>query len=193
MGLIYSPEWSIQMASPIRDGARIEDVMPRILDKPFWPLQVEDLASHVHFGTLDGESSKSPVRYGGLEIRWCAVQHPGGSTAYRIDEPSTGGSVVVATDIEWAKASPAIQRDFLCLCREPGPVSLLLMDGQYTTEDYAGHEGWGHSTGAEGAEIARQVGASRFLEIHHAPVNEDACTGCGEPAWAARCAASQAE
>ena len=170
---LYSPHWSIQIASPVREGFRIEEVMPRLLDRPFWPIQIDDLESHVHFGTLDGESSRAPVQYGGFEIRWCPLPHPGGSTAYRIDEPLTGSSVVIATDMEWALATAEQQRGFLKLCREPGPVGLLLMDGQYAPDEYPQHKGWGHSTWVEGVEIARQVGAAKFLVTHHSPDNKD--------------------
>lgn len=170
---IYSSRWSIEMASPKRGGFLVGEVIPRVMHKPFWPLQVEDLKSRIQFTTLRGTGSASPRTFGGLEIRWCPLNHPGGSTAYRIDERSSDTSVVIATDIEWAASDGEERAQLLQLCTSPSPVSLLVMDGQYADAEYPKFKGWGHSTWQETVKVAKQCGVQRLLVSHHSPLRCD--------------------
>lgn len=171
---IYSPRWSIEMASPNHGAFSVREVIPRVMHKPFWPLQVEDLESRIRFTTLRGSVSASPLVYGGLHISWCGVHHPDGCTAYRFDEPATGDSCVIATDIEWGESSDAERAQLFRLCREPSPAKLLLMDGHYDASEYPKFRGWGHSAWQEVERVAREAGVARALVTHHAPSRTDA-------------------
>lgn len=171
LSLIYKARWNIDITSPMREGFRVDEVMPRLFDRPLWPLQVEELGSRIHFKTMGDEASRVPLRYGNLEIRWCPMHHPGGSTAYRIDEPASGASAVIATDVEWAESSAAEQANLIDLAHD---TDLLVMDGQFTSEDYAAHKGWGHSTWLDGCDVARAGAVKSLLITHHAPEADDA-------------------
>ena len=173
LGLIYSPEWALEIAAPAHDDVVVAETMSRVMDKPFWPLQVEDLKSRLHFRALDHDPV-APLSYGGLEIRWCPIHHPGGCTAYRLDEPASGAALVVATDVEWGSATEAERRMLLRLCVTPRPADLLVMDAQYTSDEVARFKGWGHSTWEEAASVAREANISRLLLTHHDPRRNDA-------------------
>lgn len=173
LGLIYSPEWTLEIAAPAHEDVVVEATMSRVMDKPFWPLQVEDLKSRLHFTALD-QAPEAPLTYGGLEIRWCPLRHPGGCTAYRVDEPATGAALVLATDVEWGSATDGERASLLRLCRSPKPAGLLVMDAQYTPAEVAKFKGWGHSTWEEAAAVARATGVSRLWLTHHDPRRTDA-------------------
>lgn len=173
LGLIYSPAWQLEIAAPAHDDVEVEATMSRVMDKPFWPLQVEDLKSRLRFTALE-RTSDTPLRYGGLEIRWCPLRHPGGCTAYRVDETASGGSFVIATDVEWGIASESERMALLSLCASPSPAKLLLMDGQYTPDEVERFKGWGHSTWKEAVTLAEAAGVSRLLLTHHDPRRTDA-------------------
>ncbi|MBW7908294.1 MAG: MBL fold metallo-hydrolase [Kiritimatiellae bacterium] len=173
LGLIYDPAWHIRIAAPAHDEFDVGATMSRLMDKPFWPLQVSDLLARVQFDSLTCCPSPSVLRWGGFEVRCCPLHHPGGCTAYRIDEPATGASLVVATDVEWGESSPEERAALRSLCTTPRPVSLLLMDAQYEPEEYEAHRGWGHSTWKEALELADAVGAARVRMIHHDPRKND--------------------
>lgn len=173
LGLIYSPQWHIEVASPRRGGHLVGEVIPRVLHKPFWPLQVEHLKSRIQFTTLRGQASLRPRELGGLRLSWCEVHHPDGCTAYRFDEPATGASCVIATDMEWGLSSAEERAALLRLCREPSPAALLVMDGQYDDAEYGNFRGWGHSTWQEVQAVAREAGVRRALVTHHAPARND--------------------
>lgn len=173
LGLIYSPDWSVEIAAPAHDDVVVADIMRRLLDRPFWPLQFEDLQSRLRFTALEGRASAEPLRYGRLEVRWCPLNHPGGCTAYRVDEPATGASVVIATDVEWADASPGDRQLFADLVRRPAPARVLILDAQYSDEEYERHRGWGHTTWQQAVRVGRELGVERLWLTHHDPVKDD--------------------
>lgn len=169
---LHDPEWTLEFASPPHGGFDVRRAMNGFMAQPYWPLQLDDLASRRIFVDLAGRSA-APLRRGGLEIRWCPAPHEGGSTMYRFDEPATGASFVFATDIEWPQATDEGRRDLLELLRKPSPAKALAMDGQYSPEDYAAHTGWGHSTWAHVAEAVRDGGVGQGWIIHHDPSKTD--------------------
>ena len=171
--MIYNPNWNLTIAAPSHNDLNMQEVMSRILDRPFWPLQVEDLKSGNFFEQLDGACSARPYSCGGIEVRWCPLHHPGGCTAYRFDEISTGASVVIATDVEWGQSSPDEKRMLESLVRDPSPAKMLIMDGQYGDENIHRFRGWGHSTWQEAAALAKHAGAQKLLVTHHDPAADD--------------------
>ncbi|MCX7008471.1 MAG: MBL fold metallo-hydrolase, partial [Kiritimatiellaeota bacterium] len=116
--LLYNEAWTVEIAAPRREAFEPNEVVRRILSKPFWPIQLDKLQARLKFTTLPAAAG-SIRRYRGLEIRWCAVHHPEGCHAYRVDEPATGTSVVFATDMEWRSSTEGEKRDFLNLCTLP--------------------------------------------------------------------------
>jgi len=172
--MIYSPDWELIMAAPDHHEVSMREIMSRLLDRPFWPMQVEDLKSGNYFDPLPGKSSETPYVCGGIEVRWCPLHHPGDCTAYRFDERSTGASVVFATDVEWGRSSDEEKRMLTRLVSGPAPAKLLIMDGQYTGETIGGYRGWGHSTWQEAAALAARAGVQQLLVTHHDPGADDA-------------------
>lgn len=171
--LLYEKGWKVAVTAPKKGGLAAEEVMPKILDKPFWPLQIENLEAMVAFSTLEGVSSEEPLKVGELEVRWAPLHHPGGSTAYRIDGPSPGESFLFATDVEWGESSPEEKTAFKRLAAEGGPPGLLVFDGQFAVDNYEKYKGWGHSAWEEAVEVARESGARRLLVTHHSPRSDD--------------------
>jgi phosphoribosyl 1,2-cyclic phosphodiesterase len=171
---IYASDWHIEFAAPRREGRTIDEVLPRLMAQPFWPLQLHALDSNIVLTTLPDDGFGSPRLHGGLTIRWTDLHHDGGCSAYRIDEPATGGSLVFATDVEWPLATPGERERLHRLCREPGPASLLCFDGAFTPEQYPAYRTWGHSTWADGVEVAAATGARRLHVIHHSQYHDDA-------------------
>ncbi|HAK96767.1 MAG TPA: hypothetical protein DCM87_17695 [Planctomycetes bacterium] len=171
--LLYRGGAKLIVGSVRRNGLSAREILPRLMAQPFWPVRMEDMAASFEFLDLPAEAAVRPHRFGTLEIRWCPVCHPGGCTAYRIDAPATGASLVFATDFEWGRSSAAEKEMLLRLCREPGPPGALVLDGQYTRRQYPEFAGWGHSAWEDDVEIARAAGAGLLVVTHHGPQNHD--------------------
>lgn len=173
LGLLYDPAWRVKIAAPKHQEFDVESTMRRIMDKPFWPLQVSDLDATIRFESLPTAANGSLLRWDGFEIRWCPLHHPGGCTAYRIDEPETGASLVFATDVEWAESSEEERNLFRTLCVTPKPADLLVMDAQYEPSEYENFRGWGHSTWEEALGLAVALKIPRIRLVHHDPQKSD--------------------
>lgn len=170
---LYDPSWTLKINGPRIEGFSVEEVMHRILAKPFWPLQMDAMRATVQFADLDAPGAESTRSVGGLRVRWCPIHHPGGGVAYRLDEPATGASMVFATDIEWHESSGTERADFLRLCTVPRPADVLFFDGQFSPEASIKYRGWGHSTWKEAVEVAAAAGTRRLYIIHHSPERSD--------------------
>ena len=171
--VLHQPDWTVTLAAPARPGATIRDIMARMLDEPFWPLQVEDLKATIRYHELPGQISHEPYHCGGIEVRWCPLHHAGGCSAYRFDEPATGGSLVIATDTEWGLSTPEERAALEALIATPHPARLLIMDGQYRDETIAAHRGWGHSTWQEVVALAERLDVPHTLVTHHDPAADE--------------------
>ena len=166
IGLVVLPNLNgakteIRIAARVHGDFEIEDVVNNLIKPPYWPLGIRAMSNAVEFENLPDRHGAAPRMVGDIAVRWCPQQHPGGSTAYRFDECSTGESVVVATDVEWQASTEEQKSDFIALCTECGPLDLLVMDGQFQQSEYSKFTGWGHSTWTDVIDVAKASSASR--------------------------------
>ncbi|MDZ4199452.1 MAG: MBL fold metallo-hydrolase, partial [Kiritimatiellia bacterium] len=172
--ILYEAGTKVTLAAPRLSGREIGSILPRLIGTPFWPIPMHKLPATVHFRTLAAEGQTRPLRWHGLRVRWARVHHPGGCAAYRIDEPSSGASLVFATDIEWAESTPIEKTRFTALLSHPSPAGLLCMDGAYDDRSYATRRGWGHSRWSDVIHLAVQAGVRRVRILHPDPDAGDA-------------------
>ena len=172
--LLYQKGVRIQMASPRRNDRSIEDVLPPLMSEPYWPVGMKDVQAKIDFLNWADPEGAYPHRFGDLEVGWCPVHHPGGCTAYRVNERSTGLSMVFATDVEWGLATRSERRSFINMCSAPKRADLLVFDGQFSRKNYPPFKGWGHSTWEDAVDIATETKIRRLRVTHHAPQNDDA-------------------
>jgi phosphoribosyl 1,2-cyclic phosphodiesterase len=163
---LYDPEWHVVIAAPPREGVTAEQAIRRLTDKPFWPAPFRAQKRYL----VLPETCAIPYRHGPFYVRWCALHHANGCHAYRVDERETGASMVFATDLEWGESSEQERAALLRLCREPGPVDVLIMEGHDDTES---HAGWGHSTWQDAVDVATTAGARQLIITHLAPDDTD--------------------
>jgi len=170
--LLYDETARIDVRGPEILGLSVREALVRVLTRPLWPFELKDYPAEIHWSTFDTDKQGS-WDFGALTIRSCPLHHHEGCVAYRIDEKASGGSCVLATDVEWQRSSPEGQERFLALCRSPGPAGLLVFDGHWPPDTYERFAGWGHSTWRDALSVAREVGAGSLLLTHHAPEQDD--------------------
>jgi phosphoribosyl 1,2-cyclic phosphodiesterase len=146
-----------------------------------FPVAFEDLGAAVEFRSLEAESCARA----GYEVSALRVRHPGGSLAYRLTAGSDGdaGGLVYVSDNELnADAgydSPAGWRAELV--RFASAARVLVHDAMYTSEEYAEHMGWGHSTFDDAVELALEAAVETLVLFHHSPDRSDTeLDGCVE-------------
>ncbi|HOU20781.1 MAG: MBL fold metallo-hydrolase [Kiritimatiellae bacterium] len=151
--------WPQRMILPRGD---LEQILARVFSPPVWPVKMPPAECPV---------PSAPVIVGSLQVAWQPVAHPDGCVAYRVDEPATGASLVVATDVEWPEMTPRARDEF---CRFARGTDLLVFDAHYLPEEYALHRGWGHSTWTDAVTAAQDCGTHKLWLMHHAPGRKDA-------------------
>ena len=128
-------------------------ILSRIYSPPVWPVPATD-------APFLPASPGRPHVHGSLSITYHPVAHPDGCHAIRIDEPSTGESLVLATDIEWSLMSPDDRAAFAAFAHD---ATDLWFDCHFLPTELPAHRGWGHSSWKEAIAAAR---LSRALHVH---------------------------
>jgi phosphoribosyl 1,2-cyclic phosphodiesterase len=148
----------------------LEAALARQMSPPTFPVTLEAMRATKGFHPLtDG----SRFTLGPLSVEAGALPHPNGCLGYRLE--AGGRSLCFATDVE-LPGGDAVPAGLARLARD---VDLLILDAQYTPDEYEGRagvpkRGWGHSTWAAATEVARAVGARRLALFHHDPARDDA-------------------
>ncbi|NQV43629.1 MAG: MBL fold metallo-hydrolase, partial [Rhodospirillales bacterium] len=103
---------------------------------------------------------------GRVLVRTAALNHPNGSTAYRIE--SDGKAVVYVTDTEHVQGET--DQNIVDLIQD---ADLVIYDSTYTEEEFLSKIGWGHSTWNEGVRLCRLANVKRMAIFHHEPDHYD--------------------
>ncbi|MEW6350533.1 MAG: MBL fold metallo-hydrolase [Thermodesulfobacteriota bacterium] len=150
-------------------NSNVEKTLRRQMSSPNFPLTMDDFAARVHFHDLNRGDS---IRLDDVTVKTAALNHPGGSIAYRIEHE--GRSVTYATDAEYADGPDKMVVE---LARD---TDLLISDSMFTPEQYHGlwdglpRKSWGHGTWDTAVELAQASGAKKLVLFHHG--NEDKIT-----------------
>src|SRR5437773_2744 len=112
----------------------------------FWGVRGSIACSGPRTARYGGNTSSLEVRCGeqlnagnGVTVRTAALNHPDGSTGYRVEYD--GRSFCYVTDTEHVPGS--MDRNVLGLISR---ADLVVYDCMYTDDEYRRYVGWGHST-----------------------------------------------
>jgi len=129
---------------------------------PYFPLPFDRLPSKpVISGVRPG-----PFEAGGFSIRSAALNHPGGSLAYRI--AGSSGDLVYATDHEFGEP---VQDE--ALASFAAGASAIILDAHGTPDELPAMKGWGHGSWDQCARLAARAGVGRLWLFHHKPGRSD--------------------
>lgn len=145
---------------PVEAGKSPLDVLNAVYSPPYWPLSLTAYRGEVQLDQLT-----FPMQIGEVRVDGMPGNHPGGCMAIRL--VYRGKSLVYLTDYEPEPAS------FQALSRFAEGTDLLLYDGQYSIEQYATRQGFGHSATDHALTMMRHSGAKRMLLVHHDPCSSD--------------------
>jgi len=183
----FSPSYSDKNQIRIfgYDGADIglREILQGQMATPFFPIALYDLPGKIQFETLESMDFK----IGKVRVRARQMNHPGVCVGYRIF--TSKGSVAYLPDHEPYEAcklhaaksqalSPeqAKQRareDRAELVKFLAGSDILILDAQYTDEEYSTHVGWGHGSLSAAISLAVDAGVGRLILFHHDPKHDD--------------------
>ncbi|MDD4457797.1 MAG: MBL fold metallo-hydrolase [Syntrophotalea acetylenica] len=164
-----------------RRGAEV--VLESQLAYPHYPVREAELQADVEYVTLrEGQC----VEHGDLRVTSVLMNHPALNYGYRVEEASTGRSMFFTGDHEprtniYPLGSPDYQEYRETILERRAHidalvrgVDLLVVDAQYTEEEYPDRVGWGHGNVAHAVGMMRRTNAGRLLLTHHDPARTDA-------------------
>lgn len=167
------------------DGADsgLREILRGQMATPFFPVALYDLPGKIDIKKLD----QMEFNLGKVRARAKFMNHPGVCVGYRLDTSS--GSVAFLPDTEpfdafklhsvkshllspeqtqrRAKNERADLVQFLNGC------DVLILDTQYTDEEYQHHVGWGHGSLSTTVALALDANVRKLVLFHHDPNHDD--------------------
>ncbi len=162
---LFEPENRIRLwAGHLKPERGVRDVICALMTAPLFPVPVEIFSARTEF--LDFAAGETLTPKPGVVLRTIALNHPNGSTGYRVDY--AGKSVCYVTDTEHEPGRPDARIvDFI------RGTDLFIYDATYTDEEYPRYATWGHSTWEEGVRLAKAARVKTLALFHHDPSHDD--------------------
>lgn len=132
---------------------------------PYFPVTLPEMPGNIVFEELkDAAFQVGPIR-----VSSCRTNHPGACYGYRLD--TSAGSICYVPDHETTAEStrPGIQG----VSRLIQDADIVVLDAQYTIDEYKEHTGWGHGCMDEVIRVARDARVRRLYLFHHDPSHDD--------------------
>jgi len=133
------------------------------MENPYFPVSLAQMPGNI----IIEEVNKSLFNVGPLSVRTCQTKHPGMTVGYRVE--TAGGAVCYVPDHESAPGETSAAVSDLIQGAE-----ILMLDSQYTAEEYPSKKGWGHGCLDDVVRVARDAGVKRLFLFHHDPSHDDA-------------------
>jgi phosphoribosyl 1,2-cyclic phosphodiesterase len=167
------------------DGAKagLREILVGQMATPFFPVKLEALPGRIEIRKLD----KFQFNIGKVKVRAKILNHPGVCVGYRLD--TSQGSVAFLPDnepydalqihsLKSRRLSPKQTRsraeearaelvDFLDGC------AVMILDTQYTDDEYKEHLGWGHGSISTAVSLALDAHIKKLILFHHDPAHDD--------------------
>ncbi len=173
----YIPGFDITVYGAKGFGKDLESIFRGQLDRDYFPAQLEDMKSNLHFRHL----ADGALEIGAARITWEFAQHPGATVAYKIEVGRR--KIAWVPDNEFLQGyvgPPTLAREHpLALTYQRmisflSDVDLLIHEAQYMPEEYGTKIGWGHSSVSNACLLMKLAGVRRWIITHHDPMHDDA-------------------
>jgi phosphoribosyl 1,2-cyclic phosphodiesterase len=165
---IYQPNRDIHVYISMEEGKKLLSTLFEQMDGTHFPVKVADLPSN-NFAMFRGIESELYEREGIKVVRQ-ALNHPGGGSAYKIEE--NGATVAYVTDNE-LDPPYAMSTNYDEWVNYLHGVDVLIHDAQYTEDDMPHKHGWGHSLLSQVRQLATDAEVGTLVMFHHDPDRSD--------------------
>src|SRR3954454_22571183 len=180
----YDPKNEVRILGYEGARAGLASILAGQMETPYFPINLSDMPGNIAIEELrDMEFSLGRVR-----VQAKFLNHPGVCVGYRLFT-STGSMAFLPDNeaYEMLKMKQA-DRDGLdrAKAREFAPAErqklveflrnadLLMIDSQYTDDEYEEHVGWGHGSLSSVVSLALDANVRKLSLFHHDPAHDDA-------------------
>ncbi|MDR0290760.1 MAG: MBL fold metallo-hydrolase [Treponema sp.] len=159
-GPAYSPSVAMDFYSP---HPGFEEYFRGIMKMPYFPVQMENLASKKKFHPMEGTLSIGPAT-----IDFKKLSHPGDSYSFKISH--NGKRFIYATDTELSAADFLPSGENAAFFKD---ADAIVLDSQYTLGEAIVKNNWGHSAFSLSVDFAANWGIKHLVLFHHEPTYDD--------------------
>ena len=167
------------------DGAEagLREILIGQMATPFFPVKLQALPGRIEIKKL----AKFDFKIGKVRVRAKLMNHPGVCVGYRLD--TSHGSVAFLPDNEPYDAlkihsikSQLLSPEQMRARAEEARAGLveylhgcdvLILDTQYTDDEYKAHVGWGHGSLSAAVALALDAQVKKLVLFHHDPAHDD--------------------
>lgn len=167
------------------EGARagLAAILAGQMETPFFPVSLSDIPGNIAIEEL----KEMEFNIGQVRVRSKFLNHPGICAGYRLF--TSTGSIAFLPDnepydllkMQLAKkenVSADEARKYAASERQKlieflADSDLLVIDTQYTDEEYKGHIGWGHGALSSVISLALEAKVRKLVMFHHDPAHDD--------------------
>jgi len=178
----YDPKNEIRVFGFDGAGTTFREIMTEPMRAPFFPITMRELSARMDIHKL----TEMKFSLGKLDVHAAFVNHPGVCAGYRIF--TSAGSVAFLPDHEpyefflhaarGKQLSPEQAQQIAAdeqteLIEFLRGSDILILDAQYTDEEYKTHIGWGHGSISSAVSLALEADIQTLLLFHHDPGHND--------------------
>lgn len=168
------------------EGARasLAAVLAGQMETSFFPVSLRDMPSSISIEEL----KEMEFTIGKVKVQARFVNHPGICVGYRL--ATTNGTIAYFPDNEpyevlkltQGKSDSDEARAFVADARSKlveflRCTDILIIDAQYTDEEYAAKIGWGHGSLSSAVSLAIDAEVRKLFLFHHDPNHDDKMVG----------------
>lgn len=168
----YDPANSVRILG--YEGARndLQATLAGQMESPYFPIALAQMPGNI----VIEELKSLDFKIGPIIGRTCHVNHPGVCVGYRLD--TSAGSICYIPDHESgpenedgpASIEGAMEQSVVEFIRD---ADVVIMDAQYTAEEYKKHVGWGHGCLDDVVRVALKSNVKQLFLFHHDPSHDD--------------------
>ena len=163
-------------------GATFRQILAEPMKSPFFPIAMRELSGKIEIKKLN----EMTFSVGTVQVCAAFVNHPGGCAGYRLN--TSAGSVAFLPDHEPyefflhsprannmspEQAKKTAANDRAGLVQFLHGSDILILDAQYTDEEYEKYIGWGHGSVSSAVSLALDAEVHRLVLFHHDPNHDD--------------------
>ncbi len=159
--LFFNPNNRVTFYS---NNPNLQEILANQMVEPYFPIRMSVFPAKLEYVILKNE----PVKINDVVISYREVSHPGGCISYRFEE--YGKAFIFSTDTELQTS------DFIPTKGNHsfyGGVNVLVMDTQYTLNEFISKENWGHTSFSKAVEFALEYNIPHLYLFHHEPNYSD--------------------
>lgn len=182
-GPAYNDKNQIEILGYDGTSPGLGEILKRQMAPPFFPVAFYDLPGKIKIEKLDSMDFK----IGNVRVLSKLMNHPGICVGYRI--VTSKGSIAYLPDHEPYEANKLhsakahllnpeqtqkrAREDRAELVKFLQGCDILILDTQYTDEEYQAHVGWGHGSLSTAISLAVDASVRRLILFHHDPNHDD--------------------